>query len=500
MSLDFWNNPIVVSAFRLRYRKNNPMHVLTGYPLLLLLVGLAVPYYLPHSARDWPRIGFYILIGLQLLISGIFAGAATSASMKAEVAKQTLDFQRISCLSPRQILLGKLLGESAFAFLLAVSTLPLGVLCMALGGVSPEFLGAAYLNLMTHTLMCGALGLVVALEMRNNKVQGGGLWGLALLLEWQAGSGLAVALARNSEWVIPILLALPLVHLLFAFLAFHIMERRLESPLNPALSKLSSYVLLVLADLLAAGWLLYFRPTLGTRAAIFCVAHLIAGLALLFCVTPWRETLKSWVWRFRGRVPWWRDSLLGNRADNSMVVLSYCLIGLAGLGLFVLVPVALWAEEYQRPLEEWQAVAGSAALMVILLLALGTLYQWFLMVAGGNGAAVFMGLVMILVLVPHLSGLYLQELDQNRLIRAAVTSAPAPPLRMGVPQWVMAISPSAHFGQWFMDPEQSLNLTPIVVLYAAIFLWSWTSIRRRLRRFGQTVHNKLEKMGALKKE
>src|SRR5438876_11466801 len=134
MKLDFWNNPIVVSSFRVRARKGNLMHWLIGYPVLLLLVGTAVPYFLPPQAtRDWPRIAFYILIGLQILLLGIMAGSATSASMKAEVAKQTLDFQRISSLSARQILLGKLLAESATPFFLAVSTFPLGVLCFAVG-------------------------------------------------------------------------------------------------------------------------------------------------------------------------------------------------------------------------------------------------------------------------------------------------------------------------------------------------------------------------------
>src|SRR5262249_53736517 len=116
MKFDFWNNPLVVSSFRVRARKGNPMHSLVGYPLLLLMRGSAVPYFIPHIRNDWPRIGFYIMMGLQFLLLGIMAGSATSGSMKAEVAKQTLDFQRISCLSARQILLGKLLAESAMPF------------------------------------------------------------------------------------------------------------------------------------------------------------------------------------------------------------------------------------------------------------------------------------------------------------------------------------------------------------------------------------------------
>src|SRR5438132_12042268 len=146
MKLDFWNNPIIVSSFRVKARKGNPTHWLIGYPLLLLMAGTAVPYFVPSIALEWPKYAFGILMGLQFLLLGIMAGSATSASMKAEVAKQTLDFQRISSLSPRQILLGKLLAESATPFFLAVSTFPLGVLCYATGGPPLELLLLAYAN------------------------------------------------------------------------------------------------------------------------------------------------------------------------------------------------------------------------------------------------------------------------------------------------------------------------------------------------------------------
>src|SRR5207245_2143295 len=126
-----------------------------------------------------------------------------------EVAKQTLDFQRISSLSARQILLGKLLAESATPFFLAVSTFPVGVLCFALSDdrVTLPILLLAYANLLLNILLCGALGLVMQLELRGNKVQGGGLWVLPLFIELQSIGGLVAA----GDWLLTILLVLPLV-------------------------------------------------------------------------------------------------------------------------------------------------------------------------------------------------------------------------------------------------------------------------------------------------
>src|SRR5438270_10620523 len=104
MSFDFWNNPLVVSAFRRKYRRSGPSQLLILYPLSLLVFGMAVPYFRPDIGREWPRVAFMLLMCLQTLVSGLAAAVGTSASMKSEVAKQTLDFQRLSSLSPRQIL------------------------------------------------------------------------------------------------------------------------------------------------------------------------------------------------------------------------------------------------------------------------------------------------------------------------------------------------------------------------------------------------------------
>src|SRR4029077_7033106 len=122
---------------------------------------------------------------------------------------------------------------------------------------------------------------------------------------------------------------LPLVQGLLAFLAFHIMERRLDNTMNPPLSRPVAYTLLVLLDAAVAGLLYYLDRPFGQRAAIFCLAHLGIALIFIFSLTAWRESIKSWAWRFRGRLPWWKDSLLGDRSENAMAVLTCMLIGLA---------------------------------------------------------------------------------------------------------------------------------------------------------------------------
>ena len=95
--------------------------------------------------------------------------------MRAEVINRTLDFQRIATLSPRQILLGKLLGEPALAYLLAIATVPLAAYCWTLGvpGVSLGVLCLLYLNLASTTFLFGTLGLLQRLEPGSSRARAG---------------------------------------------------------------------------------------------------------------------------------------------------------------------------------------------------------------------------------------------------------------------------------------------------------------------------------------
>src|SRR3954471_17550153 len=115
MSWAFWENPIVVSAFRVRYRRATPLRTTTVYLMLLTAGGAVMQYYDRQLGGTWPRNYYLVLMGLQFTVSALIALSATSASVRSEVTNRTLDFQRIAALSPRQIILGKLLGEPAMA-------------------------------------------------------------------------------------------------------------------------------------------------------------------------------------------------------------------------------------------------------------------------------------------------------------------------------------------------------------------------------------------------
>ncbi len=509
MRLDFWNNPIVVSAFRVKYRRGGLFGLAVAHIVLLGLAWMVLQYYSDLLRdRPWPRFYFLGVVGVQLLLSGLIAGNSTAASIKAEVAHRTLDFQRIAALSPREILLGKLLGEPALAYLLIAASMPLAMIPVALGAVRFDEFLMAYLTLVTTTLFCGALGLLNRLEPPAGKASGGGGSGAGLVISYLILSGIflmnsremmqapwsaaiaglisptaiLVGLYRQDVWGfafpfyggwLPLVAVTPILQLLAGYFCFHIMVRRLINPLNPPVSKGLAYIVLIVIDVLAAGVL--FDPLAGfapwralkppQRVAVFCLVHVVASLWMTTAVTPWKESLQSWVWRYRGRLHWttdrFTDQWLGPRSENTLALVTFCLIGLAGLVLLVVLPAGgVWADEVLPPL----------LTMVMLILALGVSYQWALFAGGrGVGGALLVPLA-ILIVAPHILGAYYHF-----------------PL-------FLSLSVSAQFASWFGVPPP-LEVWPLLALYGLILIVMWLALRGALRQLTRVVDRKLEAMG-----
>src|SRR5205814_2377191 len=101
------------------------------------------------------------------------------------------------------------------------------------------------------------------------------------------------------------------------------MTRRLVNPSRTLIGRPIAYLLLVVCDLCVAG-VFFEAPSLGRglymKSGAFWFAHLLFALFLVNLVTPGRESLWSWSWRFRDRLPRGRDLLLGERSVNTMVL------------------------------------------------------------------------------------------------------------------------------------------------------------------------------------
>ena len=346
MRLDFWNNPLVVTALRLKHRRGSPGALSTLYLLGLVGLGVLLHHYWADPQVSWIRFYLGLVLALQFVIVAFFSLVSTSASLLLEVQQRTLDFQRIAALTPRQILAGKLLGEPVGGYFLALSTFPLALWCAVAGACALPVLLLFYGQMATTGLMFGAMGLVQPLVPAapagggtNRPYVGfGPLIGFMLLMVMPGtvaslSSGGAmhpavglllgtltpivslIGLFQARPWLaagqwfgvqLPSLLVAPCVQLLLAGFFFAGMSRKLLNPLLPLVSKAAAYATVAIVDVLIAGCL-YDRRVgawpLDELTAIFLGAHLAASLLVLYGLTPSKACLLSWLWRFRGAEP-----------------------------------------------------------------------------------------------------------------------------------------------------------------------------------------------------
>ena len=511
MNLDYWNQPLILKAMRVKYRGGRLFTLASGYLMILLAGGMALYYYRQAMGiRDWARVYFVAMISLQFAISAMIALGATASSMQAEVSSRTLDFQRIAALSPLQILVGKAVGEPASSYLLALSTLPVAVLCAAMGSVPLDTLFFMYLTLATSTFMMASVGLQHSLDPNAKSTQAGGLAGALFLITFiasslplrfgpkggfyeliAAGVGLFTPILSlkglvfdNSsiwsakmpffDWEIPYVLLTPLAQAGVAALAIGFMTRRLTQPLLTSASKLQGYVVLFGLDLVWAAFV-YNAHALGSGltapAVRFAMGHTILALLFMGRMTPGRESFLSWAWRLRGRRSLLADMLIGERTLNFVAILICSSIGLVVFLGAIAVPLAILRPHLVSQ-TNWMAIALSAVLSSLVVVCYGLIYQCFC-VAMNKGAGVLLfvcGLLFTLGPIAIGGGFEI----------TVVTS----------------LSPISTFIQ--LDEQQQAPYAPgpiLIVHCLGIALWAWALLRittplirsvdRRLAQMGE---------------
>jgi hypothetical protein len=508
---DFWNNPLVVSAFRVKYRRGTPTMMAAVYLVALVMLGSALHYYRFSMGPEWLMVYFVAVMAIQFAVSILISVVTTSSGMQAEVVNRTLDGQRIAALSQTEIVLGKLLGESAVGYFMMLTTVPIVVMCWALGVVSPLVIVLLYVQLITISLLAGSIGLIQPLELPSGRSgalprrlgHGAGVALLALLAApsaaMNAGSlansplasvvfgaftpilslhGIATGEAwrHGMDWYglrVSFLLLAPLAQLAVAGLCFGVVARALRWPRLPALSKSRAYVVLAVVDLVTAGVLFHWGPPGGSLVALvarYWIAHLAAAFVLLFTATPAKEVIVSWAWRFRGRTGYLRDQLFGDRSDNRGMLLMFCVLGLVNLVVFVLLPQL--GRGGGAPI---QAAAGSLILVcfltLLLILALGAFYQWCVLIASRPGRVAFVLAAGCLMLAPVLLAL-----------RWDIAS-------------LRALSPVLQYARYLREPFDPLPWGPLAATYGIILAFAWWSVGRRVGQHVCRVDGKLRAMG-----
>jgi ABC-type transport system involved in multi-copper enzyme maturation permease subunit len=162
-------SPITSKELIGRMRNARSYTALTIY--LTIVSALAVLLYLvgflsgPRTLGGAGAVGtvvFFFLVGMQVLLVTFVAPAFSVGAISGERERMTFDLLRATTISPRQIVLAKLVSALGFTLLLIFATLPLFSLAFLLGGVEPTELGITLCVTLSSALLFTLIGLYVS--------------------------------------------------------------------------------------------------------------------------------------------------------------------------------------------------------------------------------------------------------------------------------------------------------------------------------------------------
>ncbi|MEZ6073085.1 MAG: hypothetical protein R3C10_23170 [Pirellulales bacterium] len=396
-------------------------------------------------------------------------------------------------------------------------------------------IGLLYVNLVTATLMCAAIGLLHPLVPPADKsatnAKGSGsaaqvlvamafffglqamiVQGRAILENSLAGALLGAftpvaamwGLLEGSAWQatvpfwsvhLPSLLVAPVLQLAVTACIVTGMSRKLSNPLNPPLTKPIVYALTASIDLFAAG-LLYssWKEGLGfSRAtAAFFAAHLVTALLLASLVTPSREVLMTWLWRLRGRAGMLRDGVWLDRSPNLLVLVVLAVIGPLVYFVGFVAPVVAAGSV---PLDGGppRDIVPPLATATVLLLSLGTLLQCVAALVRRGATLAFICLLVVLFCAPPMAAGLIETMQPLADVAQ----------RTSLVELIVGLTPPVHFVGWIAAVEHvpllrldalARTLPAMLACYAALFVFCVFILSRWLAERRAVVAGKLAHM------
>jgi len=181
----------------------------------------------PSAARRLVELFF----GGQFVLMALTAPAFAAGSLAGEKERKTYEMLLASALTPAAIIGGKWAASFAPSLLLAVSSVPIVMLCIPLGGMSFYETGAAYVSLVSIGACLTLLSLYCSAKFTRTIAALVASYGIVLptavlvLTLWQvtAGAGATIRL-----WTF--LLVLPAAAAVVSAITFGLLRRRLWYP------------------------------------------------------------------------------------------------------------------------------------------------------------------------------------------------------------------------------------------------------------------------------
>lgn len=158
-----WENPVLQRELLVNLR------MFRGFVLMLVYQALlaAIVYFawpqgerldLSQRSEDARQLVDMFFLG-QYVLASLMTPSFAAGAITGEKERRTYEMLLASPLRPGAIVLGKAIASLAYLAVLVFSSLPIIMLCLPLGGVSPYEVLAAYLGLIASIITFGAIGI-----------------------------------------------------------------------------------------------------------------------------------------------------------------------------------------------------------------------------------------------------------------------------------------------------------------------------------------------------
>ena len=158
-------NPVLLKELKVRMRGWRAAGIVVLYLSIMALVAVLIVYtsYMsPYSSSIDPQaaIGTYTgLAVIQFILIMFIVPALTAGAISGEREKQTLDLVLSTRLSPRSIIIGKLLASMSQIVLLIVASLPIFSMVFLFGGISVRDMLQLFGFYLATAVAVGSIGV-----------------------------------------------------------------------------------------------------------------------------------------------------------------------------------------------------------------------------------------------------------------------------------------------------------------------------------------------------
>lgn len=169
----FFGNPLISKELRERFRSKKTIWILFSY--LMVFGAVLLGFLTIIEKTDTIFLGqgdnlFLAMSALQYALICFIAPALAAGTISGERERQTLNILLTTQLSPRRIILSKLVTSLSFMFLLIVASLPLYSFVFLYGGVSPSQIFSMILFFAINIMFFGSLGIFCSTWVKRTGV------------------------------------------------------------------------------------------------------------------------------------------------------------------------------------------------------------------------------------------------------------------------------------------------------------------------------------------